>query len=253
MKKIFLLIITGLLFLFNPDNLFAHPTFTTPKEGTTYASVGRIPFLNSLNASIADVNRTVKAEIIQKAEEDRIIISPGSTFILPPLRLLSFSASVTNNQTSLYWTTTEEIENDHILLERSENNLVWETIFKEMVSNSIGMRKYEYQDKFLKSGAYYYRLKITTANGAIFYSPVSTVKLTGRPSIALYPNPAQSFILVKNINQDEAIIVFNFKQQIIKSPLKIVDNKTKQLDIQHLPSGVYFVHVKETTLMFIKE
>ncbi len=75
-----------------------------------------------------------------------------------------------------------------------------------------------------------------------------------RPSIRLYPNPADHYIVIETDTQplNRTISIFDYKGvEIIKT---VMSNLNNQLDISQLSSGIYFIRTDQgETLRFIKK
>jgi len=115
-----------------------------------------------------------------------------------PVELVSFSSSVSNNNISLKWTTSSEINNSGFEIQRSSSDEIAAGIW-----NSIGFVKgngttnsqinYEFTDKNLLPEKYSYRLKQIDFNGNYEYHNLSNVVVISVPekfSLSQnFPNP----------------------------------------------------------------
>jgi hypothetical protein len=76
-----------------------------------------------------------------------------------PVELTYFIANIVGSDANIIWETATETNSDYFLLERSTDALNWEQIEqKKAAGNSIQFMRYNYSDKNLKNGTYYYRL-----------------------------------------------------------------------------------------------
>jgi hypothetical protein len=210
--------------------------------------------VNSSNFGIAfSAAYTGVAGVIQSAEIDQIQMTVTYTLTPLPIKLLSFSTSNSKQGVRLNWVTGDGEAGDGITLERSRDNQTWAIVFSERLTNSTIRQEYQYEDKLIDKGVYYYRLKLNSANGKSTYSPVRPIQYTQPQSLTLYPSLASSFVIILNSEGNEAVTVHNLQQQLIKVPVIVMSEKRKQLNIQHLTPGIYFVKIKEGTFRFIKE
>lgn len=82
-----------------------------------------------------------------------------------PVTLINFRAACANDQTSLYWATASEINNDYFTVERSFDGVNFEEIYQiPGVANSNSIQGYRVFDKIFPQ-VVYYRLSQTDFNG----------------------------------------------------------------------------------------
>lgn len=112
--------------------------------------------------------------------------------------MISFNASLNNNNVSLNWATASEVNNDYFTIERSKDGQNFEALLtKRGAGNSTVRRDYEANDPNPFQGYSYYRLKQTDYDGRFTYSKVETIKNKGGNDIdeaaveitAISPNP----------------------------------------------------------------
>ncbi len=114
-----------------------------------------------------------------------------------PVELLSFTASVINNDITLNWTTATETNNSGFQIERSKKpdarSEAWQSI--EFISGNGTTTKphtYSYTDKNLSAGKYLYRLKQLDFDGTFEYSKTVEAEILSPNEFILeqnYPNP----------------------------------------------------------------
>lgn len=175
-----------------------------------------------------------------------------------PIELISISATESGPRTaSLAWFTASEINSDYFGIERSINGTDWETIGKVAAGgNSYAMLSYRYLDSDLpldnrSDESFYYRLKMTDLDGTYEYSSITSLEFKNKANkISVYPNPTLNFINVdlKDINTQAGgeiqLFIYNDSgsEVMIK---KVTDNDTALIDVSNLPSGTYFVVIKQ--------
>lgn len=213
----------------------------------TPADVNAPDFGVAISASIIALVAALPA-----AEIDHIRMSIDYNPILP-VTLLYFKSTKTDNLVNLEWKTGEEEDFAFIELQRSINNGEWKTIRRyEMYSGNSG-KKYNYFDQLIEKGDYAYRLKITSAVGNINYSVIKTIQFGGTGLMALYPNPAQDFIIIPSSNVTGSISVINVYSQRFILPVEKNGTGSYRVSIQKLPQGTYFVNNGEWTSRFVKD
>jgi hypothetical protein len=116
-----------------------------------------------------------------------------------PVQLVDFSGhNVQNKYTQLKWTISNEINNDHFVIERSGNTTDFTEIGSVPGNGSPSSKtEYSFTDKNPQDGSNFYRLKQVDANGIIKYSSIVEVLFNLRV-IEIYPNPAHSQVFIQN-------------------------------------------------------
>ena len=122
---------------------------------------------------------------------DVIAIDEDNTAV--PVELASFTASVTDREVVLHWTTASETNNFGFDIERSEKANEFQKIgLVEGNGTTTIAQKYSFVDENLVPGTYSYRLKQIDFNGVFEYSGMLEVVINVPNEFALdqnYPNP----------------------------------------------------------------
>lgn len=168
-----------------------------------------------------------------------------------PVKLVSFTSSVSGRDVVLSWSTASELNNYGFYIERSsEENHWFSTGFVEGNGTITETVNYTFTDKNLPTGKYSYRLKQTDYNGSIEYFELTEVVNIGIPGkfnlSQNYPNP---FNPVTTINYDVAVngIVTIKIYDILGREVKTLVNEIKsagyytiKFNAADLSSGTYF-------------
>ncbi|MBK8609782.1 MAG: PQQ-dependent sugar dehydrogenase [Chitinophagaceae bacterium] len=114
-----------------------------------------------------------------------------------PLQLLTFTGTLKNNSTVLNWTTTNEYNTSHFIVERSKDAQQFDPIGTVQASGIASTEsRYNFNDDdvaFQQSEVVYYRLKMYDKNGTYRYSNIVRVLLPGVQSeVTVAPNPVGS-------------------------------------------------------------
>jgi len=75
------------------------------------------------------------------------------------------------------------------------------------------------------------------------------------PSILVYPNPANDFIHINNVNDHDSffIKIFDFKGNEMKIQNKSETENILSIDLSKLPKGIYFVSISNAKYFFSKK
>lgn len=180
--------------------------------------------------------------------------------VLLPIKLLSFNAFAQENYTTkINWQTTEEIDSDHFILERSEDGQYFYPIYTiDAAGNSQELLTYNYIDNELpvnngiKGGDFYYRLKQVDIDGSFYYSRIQVASFVSKEVdvLKIYPNPVMAtlnieFILGSNDQKQSIQIINGIGQVVLEKELNGTEGfNTAQIDVHDLAKGTYMLQMQ---------
>ena len=182
--------------------------------------------------------------------------TPGSANATPlPVELISFTASVNNDEVILYWETATELNNFGFEIHRAvvSGQLTedWMNIgFVEGHGNSNSAKNYSYADNSVRAGqSYAYRLKQIDFDGKFKYSSIVDVEVSAPQVFSLaqnYPNPfnpSTSIEYTVPSNEYVSLKVYDVLGNLVST----LENENKEagkysitFDASNLTSGIYF-------------
>lgn len=167
-----------------------------------------------------------------------------------PIELTDFDADCQENQPTLTWTTSSEINNDYFTIERSDDAEIYESIGTVAGNgNSNIMNYYTWSDDNPLDGMVYYRLKQTDFDGASKYYGVKTVTCKPPINMGIYPNPFENKFTVElseNTIYPIKIEVIDFLGRKVYA--QQVETTVTEIELNNLPLGTYFIRtVSETS------
>ena len=168
-----------------------------------------------------------------------------------PLLLVSFTAQTTaTSQALLEWTSEQETNTSHFIIEQSVNGLAYESIGTVPAAGS-GKQQYNFVTGVLNTGTtYYFRLKMTDIDGSFQYSPVTRINHVGAaPRLAVFPNPTTGVVTISSDKRQPATIS-NHIGQVVRR-INLIEG-TQILNLATMPSGIYFLKADQHTIKFIK-
>jgi hypothetical protein len=180
-----------------------------------------------------------------------------------PVKLTSFDTKLNDSKVQIDWTTAEEMNFSHFVIERSTNGTDYKEIAMIFADEAGGKNAYEYGDNVNKnaSGLIYYRLKMIDRDGTAKYSAVRIVKLnvsSATATISAYPNPVTNELRItipanwQNKNVSYEMISLN--GVIVKQQVNAHASQTETLQVNNLQSGNYIVRLRagdETAVQMI--
>jgi hypothetical protein len=110
-----------------------------------------------------------------------------------PVTGISLTAVRNSKSTDLFWKTETEINSRYFDIQRSIDGQSFKTISTSNASgNSVGIKKYQYQDMTDLFTTHFYRIKIIDEDGKYGYSPVILVKANPAKFMSVLSNPVMN-------------------------------------------------------------
>ena len=169
-----------------------------------------------------------------------------------PLTLISFTATKTgNNGVKLDWSSSEEINTSHFVVEYSTDGASYEAAGSVPAGGS-GNHQYSFTTGVLKESlTYYFRLKMVDIDGTFKFSAINRIDNSNATiNLAVYPNPSSGTINISSAKKQSAIIANN-SGRMVKS-ISLIKG-TQMVDISTLATGVYFIKTEDGVVKFIKK
>lgn len=183
--------------------------------------------------------------------QDTIVVNNGILGPLP-VTLTTFSAKIMNNQNvSIQWKTTSEMNADYFIVEKKNNNLPFEVVSKvnSKIINGAGA-DYNIIDYSPVKGINYYRLKMVDKDGKFAYSNVSAVNFTGNNTrylelneVSIKSNQVQIKVNSDRMIQGNVLISDALGRVLINTKISLTEgenNLTKNVVLSH---GVFYLSV----------
>lgn len=225
----------------NPDNAATTDGNLQPDECSTAINAGlnSASFATGINTDVIDNNRIVGGTVDIGAYEFQ-----GANPCVFPLEWLDFDAKITANQeVELTWSTAQEINVKHYIVEWSKDGEHFEEIDLVIATGTQNNNTNNYTSLHSKpgKGLNYYRIQQIDNNRQFSYSSLQTVFIE-KEVISLYPNPVKDKIWIQGIaNLPVPIQLFNATGQLLRSINTTIDRP--YLNMKDLPNGIYFLHI----------
>ncbi len=164
-----------------------------------------------------------------------------------PIKFTSFTGEIKGNYNQLNWTT-EFIQNvSSIVIERSKDGNLFETI-GEIKGSVVYNRSNSFNDAKPIVGNNYYRLKIINSDGSVEFSSIVLLKRSDKFLFTLTPNPAVSFVDIQissEIKGNYNVVLYNMTGQAVMSKSVNVNSgrNTTRMDVGNIAKGLYQVVV----------
>ncbi|MEM8888676.1 MAG: T9SS type A sorting domain-containing protein [Bacteroidota bacterium] len=157
-----------------------------------------------------------------------------------PVEWLSFTGEEIDQSISLEWSTANELNNDHFVIEKSTDGTFFRKIGEvDAVGNSQEIQNYQFSDLSPGQGILYYRLKQIDIDGAFSYSTVLELSVEGAQQVSLYPNPVSDRLEVRGSGKE--LIVYSILGQKLK--YQRLNSEFELIDLSDLQQGTYLIQV----------
>jgi hypothetical protein len=158
-----------------------------------------------------------------------------------PIDLTSFTADAKDCNVQLNWTTGTSEHFSHFELQKSRNGTSFETVGSIQSGTD---NKYNYTNKQVGDGNYFYRLKMIDTDGKTTYSAIISVSIScnNENNLVVFPNPTHDKVFIKsNGNIKEAILMATNGQTV--HALKGNSEPEIEMNIKNLPAGLYLLRI----------
>ena len=174
-----------------------------------------------------------------------------NTYTVLPVHLLSFAATKCNSNICLLWTAENEENFSHYELEKLGANNSFGKIARVNTLNTGGRNSYIFTDVNPLNTDNYYRLKMVDLDGTFSYSKVIRVGFDKVTEVALQPNPANDFIVVKGVDGFTHLSVIDISGRVIYQ--RNIRSAIEEVDISKLSKGIYTIRLQNTNSKLSKQ
>jgi hypothetical protein len=230
-------------------------TNTEKREGETL--IGSDALLNGYTPTGTNFQNTPDTEnesmiinigALEGRDTDMEGIDFGIIKSVTPVNLVHFSATQVQNEVSLSWTTSSEVNNEGFEVQFSEDGRNWQTQdfvkAKTLDGNSEETTHYSSLHQRPVFGQNYYRLKQIDHDGTFAFSPIRVIKVS-ISSLVAWPNPSPGSLRVavsdEQAKQIKAMKIVDMGGRVLKESKAFQE----QWDISELRSdAVYLLRVE---------
>lgn len=185
-----------------------------------------------------------------------ISVSAGNTL---PVNLTDFSVRRSNGVNILNWSTQQELNTRHFVVERSTDGVAY-TGIGQVAANGNGnvTRRYSYTDNHPVNGINYYRLRAVDNDNSYKFSDIRSIRNEGIADITVYPNPVRERLIL-SVNADKAtsgqVVILDLSGKIVYSgKIKIPQGNTMvPVAADAIASGSYIIKIHLDDKLIVKK
>lgn len=164
-----------------------------------------------------------------------------------PVKFTGFYAKKIGAKNELTWITSEEINNSHFDVQRSDDGHNWSNIAVVFaVSNPGPVNRYSYNDAYSNAGKVYYRLKQVDNDGRYAYSSIRIIYGNEQTPTANIYSPAKKTVVVEFNEQVKGKIIVritNINGQTVREQQFMQSANRIEVYLENAVAGVYAVQV----------
>lgn len=199
-------------------------------------------------------------EYYQNGGYDRVTYT--NTFVTLPVTVTNWTATLqANNNALLTWTTTDAVNFDHFVIQRSTNEEDFEDVATVNAQpDSLNIQQYSYTDRFNYNGNVYYRLKMVDRDGIASYSGIVELPMqesTG--AVRIYPTMVENGQITvdapASVSQARLELYDMNGRRILAQDWAALQGR-QQVSLSgngHLASGAYIVRLTDNETILAKQ
>lgn len=161
-----------------------------------------------------------------------------------PVDIYGFSVQIENSSDAVVrWQVGTEINVSYYQIERSSDGVNFSSVqWVPATARSF----YQYSDKKLNKGKYYYRIKTVDKDGSFKYSGIATVSIYDRGNtLIVHNNPSKDMLTLQStdalVKRDIALV--NMNGQVVFRTTMAQGVTMQSINIQTLYAGMYIIRV----------
>jgi len=176
------------------------------------------------------------------------------------IQLLELNAQPVEDAHSILldWTTASEKNNDHFIIEKSVDGIIFESIGKVSgAGNSPGIKEYKFNDPNPFNGTNYYRLKSVEFDGTYSISKTITADNVNshNNNVKVFPTVSSEIFFIELPGKGiQKVNVSDISGCVIKTlEIENNDDLPKRINLSDLEKGCYFISGHSKSVMWQKK
>jgi hypothetical protein len=176
-----------------------------------------------------------------------------------PVEFISFKANHQDNYIYLTWSTATEKNSSYFVIEKSQDGINFSSVGQiKAAGSSSNILNYSFTDHSSETGTIYYRVVEYDIDGSTTVSEIKSVNSKLLDFIKIVPNPNHgnfSVIMEGLDNIAFQLSLYNALGENVyhSNDRTNSDNHIKNIEIQTLPSGIYFLHIQSSGKRWVEK
>lgn len=171
-------------------------------------------------------------------------VTQSSNLFVLPLTWVSFTARKNGNDVRLDWSTANEYNTKHFLVQHSTDGTNWTTLGRVNVSS---LQQYSFVHQNPATGVHFYRLQQFDLDEASTYSKTCLVRWGDElQRFSVFPNPVTSGYFYIQMDKAGPLHIYDVTGRVVRTVL--LKKGLQRINTQYLPSGIYHLRSSEINL-----
>lgn len=209
-----------------------HIGFLAPNSNSPARDAGD----DAENSSALDFNGRAR-------KNGTIDIGAVEFYTVLPVSFIDFAAKATMAGVQLNWSVGSETNNKQYILSRSANGKDFSIVGKLTgVGNSATPLNYNFTDKAVSNGTFYYKLEQEDLDGTVNYLATQVVKVGLSANLSVYPNPTKGKATINIVagKFSKYSVVGLQGTKVLQGTIGSIDQQI-ELDLASLANGTYII------------
>ena len=229
-------------------------TVLTAGPVTTGQSSGSGSFVNSTASAQTYVFTANTGGTVRR---DEAILFTYEIELAAPIQLATFTGEAKGNSNYLSWTTSSELNNDYMAVERSANGVSFQEVGRVQGNGSSALSNtYTFQDETPLPGTNYYRLRQVDFDGSSEYHRVIAVRSAASVARVVRTANLQQMLYMPEALQNGEVRLYNLQGQEVAVYPFAAGTTQLELNTPALASGIYLLQLRQgnvlQTMHFVK-
>ncbi|MFT6921138.1 MAG: hypothetical protein ACJA1C_000132 [Crocinitomicaceae bacterium] len=158
-----------------------------------------------------------------------------------PVELAVFEPTCDDGKIKLDWETTTEHNNDYFIIERSGDNVLFETVTTvKGKGNSLARSSYSWVDENPLRETAYYRLSQMDYDGKSETFPARSINCQAEENVELFPNPFENQLQLTSMHDGVIYLMDLTGKVVFEHSIRTGNNS---LDVSEIESAVYLAKI----------
>lgn len=166
----------------------------------------------------------------------------GYCKLLLPVKLTSFTATITGQKVLLQWVIQNPGQVKGFIIERSTDRNQWQGLQNVAAAGSTYNYSLTVDNPINRTT--FYRLRIIEIDGSVSYSVIRAVTIRPGFAFSVYPNPSDGFIFIRSSTVPVEIKIMDSNGRVLFQ--QTIFSNNAPVDLRSFQKGVYFIKAGET-------
>ncbi len=214
--------------------------FRSEDEGVTWDKIGRYPAGIYAQITTMAADQMVPGKVYVGVGSSGYFIGTDNLLTALPVEEGNLKATAKEGSVLIDWETLREANTSHFEVEYKTDNSSFRRVGQVQAAGfSNRLRDYQFVHNDPSAGYNYYRIKSVDLDGTYDYSKIVSVNFDPSDKVKFYPNPLIDLLYLESEIATK-LELFDGRGQLV-SVWSLERNQTKEINLQALPVGIYWL------------